>query len=264
MSFYEGEDRLTKNGQEIGNRFLRLPEFSASSKWKRDTRSDVTLTAGILLYLLTGQSPRDLRDYNGQAPHQTPDARELLARHTDVDLLALLDIFDRAFDPIIDARWDSAEALSATLKAIKLGDVQMPADEPRDVMTKKLKEVMARHDELRLQKRHAQLHEAFATVQRGINALAGEIGGLVSVQGGYTIDAQAGKSTSELGLVKASDSTGYRPRFSVELRGSDIVLSFDDVPFYRGPSEEFDSDAVRVISQAQEVFLRGLRSRIAG
>lgn len=264
MSFYEGEDRLTDRGQEIGNRFLRLPEFSASSKNKRDPRSDVTLTAGILLYLLTGRSPRDLRDYNGQAPHQTPEAREALAQHADVDLLALLDIFDRAFDPIIHARWDSAEALSAALGTIKLGTTQMPADEPRDVMASKLKEIMARHDELRLQKRRVLLQEAFANVRQGINALADEIGGLVPIQGGYTLDAKAGKSSSELGLIKASDNTGYRPICSIELQGSDIVLSFDDVPFYRGTSEDFHADAERLISLAQEAFLKGLRSRIAG
>jgi hypothetical protein len=140
----------------------------------------------------------------------------------------------------------------------------MPADETRDEMTNKLKEIMARHDELRLQKRHAQLQEAFANVRQGINALAGEIGGLVPIQGGYTLDAKAGKSSSELGLIKASDNTGYRPIFSIELQGSDIVLSFDDVPFYRGPSEDFHAEGERLIVRAQEAFLKGLRSRIAG
>jgi serine/threonine-protein kinase len=53
-----GEDRgfVTDRGQEMGNRFLRLPEF-APGQANRDARSDVTLVAGLLLYMLTGRAP---------------------------------------------------------------------------------------------------------------------------------------------------------------------------------------------------------------
>jgi eukaryotic-like serine/threonine-protein kinase len=37
----EGDDHRTDTGQELGNRFLRLPEFAAGSRVKRDGRSDV-------------------------------------------------------------------------------------------------------------------------------------------------------------------------------------------------------------------------------
>jgi serine/threonine-protein kinase len=42
------EDFSTSKGQEIGNRFLRLPELSAGSENKSDPRSDVTFCVGLL------------------------------------------------------------------------------------------------------------------------------------------------------------------------------------------------------------------------
>jgi len=84
----------TEAGQEIGNRFLRLPEFRPNSQRKRDPRSDVTLSAGILLYLLTGRYPRGLDDDEGHPPHQRAEERRSISGLRDVDHFALLDIFD--------------------------------------------------------------------------------------------------------------------------------------------------------------------------
>ena len=40
----------TEDGQEIGNRFLRLPELAAGSPLKQDVRSDLSFAGGILHY----------------------------------------------------------------------------------------------------------------------------------------------------------------------------------------------------------------------
>lgn len=59
----------TETGQELGSRFLRLPEH-APGQHERDAASDVTLLVGVLFYLLTGCAPRALADGSGRMPHE--------------------------------------------------------------------------------------------------------------------------------------------------------------------------------------------------
>ena len=53
LNYHESEDDgfATEHGQEVGNRFLRLPELSAGSPLKQDPRSDLSFVAGILFYI---------------------------------------------------------------------------------------------------------------------------------------------------------------------------------------------------------------------
>lgn len=74
IAWLPADQRLTPEktqiGQELGNRFLRLPELSSSSSAKGDSRSDVSFVTGILFYLLTGQAPRTLADNENCRPHE--------------------------------------------------------------------------------------------------------------------------------------------------------------------------------------------------
>jgi serine/threonine protein kinase len=260
MSFYEGEDRLTPRSQEVGNRFLRLPEFSASSTNKRDPRSDVTLVAGILFYMLTGINPRNLRDEHGAGPHQTPVARTALARHSDIDLPRLLDVFDRAFDQVIHARFDSADAFSAALKTIRVGGPAMDREETAEEMIERLKELMRGHEEKRLQARRAQLEQAFKMLWAAICSLANEIPGLHTTQGGFSVDPVSGRAAGMAGLVRASNSKGYAPTYLIEIQGTELVFSLDDTALYRMPLKEFGADTSGIISKARSAYLMGLRN----
>ena len=160
MSFYEGEDQLTGAAQDVGNRFLSLPEFSPGSPLKRDPRSDITLCAGILFYVLTGRMPRDLRDHGGAAPHQSEAGHEALLRHRDIDLLALLDVFDRAFDLAVHARWDSADSLMAALTRVRIGAPNMGNRETPEQMLERLRAQLEGHEEQRLQRVRVALERA--------------------------------------------------------------------------------------------------------
>ncbi|MCH9729755.1 MAG: protein kinase [Actinomycetia bacterium] len=110
----EGEDDLTRVGEEVGNRFLRLPEHAFGS---RATGSDVTQLAGVLLYILTGIEPRVLVDQAGLMPHQRPEIRALLMeRLEERQCLRLLRVLDRAFTPDLSARYGTAPDLVADLE----------------------------------------------------------------------------------------------------------------------------------------------------
>lgn len=113
------DDHSTVLGQEIGNRFLRLPEHGVSSANKRDARSDLTQCVGLLFFALTGLRPSLLEDENRRRPHQRAAAQERLALHVDLDLSSLLKVFDRAFEMQIDARWQTVEELRRALSKIQ-------------------------------------------------------------------------------------------------------------------------------------------------
>jgi serine/threonine-protein kinase len=64
------KNQRTAIGEEIGNRFLRLPEHASGSNQKRDKISDTTFLVGILFYLITKVTPRILKDEDNQMPNE--------------------------------------------------------------------------------------------------------------------------------------------------------------------------------------------------
>ena len=111
-------DLETEQGQELGNRFLRLPELSAGSSLKQDPRSDLSFVAGILCFLLTRQHPNILQDAEGRLPHQRSEVLAMLERVSGSNLYRLLAFFDRAFAPQIANRFLNADAMLAELERV--------------------------------------------------------------------------------------------------------------------------------------------------
>ncbi|MBB4118522.1 serine/threonine protein kinase [Mesonia hippocampi] len=111
------KEKLTKSGQEIGNRFLRLPEFSAGSTSKRDIRSDITLAAGVVLFMITRSYPRNLVNENGQYPHQTRESLKILVSLENS--FYWNNIFDRAFQQDISKRWSLSNDIIEILEQMK-------------------------------------------------------------------------------------------------------------------------------------------------
>jgi len=120
ISFNESDaDRtiLTEPWQQLGNRFLALPELQVNSSIQRDPRADITQCCGILFFAIVGSPPVTLLDHEGRMPHQRPESQKALAKHPD-DLLAKVNgIFDRAFGTHIDYRWQSIPELQQALIA---------------------------------------------------------------------------------------------------------------------------------------------------
>lgn len=105
----------TPDWQQVGNRFLTLPEHASYSANKRDLRSDITSTVGILFYALTNLHPATLSDTNGVLPHQRDGARQLLIPYHERQRLSLLNIFDIGFSYILAHRWQSIDAVMSHL-----------------------------------------------------------------------------------------------------------------------------------------------------
>lgn len=103
----EGKDEFqTPAGQELGNRFLRLPEFAPGHD-HRDHRSDLTLAVGLLYYMLTGRAPRVLEDAGGRLPHENCPMPDEVSRDQRWPMVRR--IFQVGFQPILDRRFERAE-----------------------------------------------------------------------------------------------------------------------------------------------------------
>ncbi len=62
FNIHDGNEFVTPDSQQVGNRFLSLPEHSVVSGNKRDLRSDLTFCVGILYFALTRIWPGTLLD----------------------------------------------------------------------------------------------------------------------------------------------------------------------------------------------------------
>ena len=120
ISFNESDTdntTLTEPRQQLGNRFLALPELQVNSSMQRDPRADITQCCGILFFALVGSPPVTLLDHAGRMPHQRPENQKALLKHPNNLLPNIYRIFDRAFQFQIDYRWQSIPELQQALIA---------------------------------------------------------------------------------------------------------------------------------------------------
>jgi eukaryotic-like serine/threonine-protein kinase len=115
------EEMLTPRSQQVGNRFLSLPEHSTISANKRDLRSDLTFCVGVLYFALTGVWPATLVDEWGKLPHQRAEPRRLLDELPDHQKHRLFYIFDQGFAPELAKRWQTVAALQTQLELATRG-----------------------------------------------------------------------------------------------------------------------------------------------
>jgi serine/threonine protein kinase len=119
LSYNEDYSLLsTATLQQMGNRFLHLPELQTESGDKRNPISDVTQTCGLLLYVLTGFPPTVLLDDQGRPPHQREPIREALNKLPSTLSAKVLGVFDRGFRQPLAERWQTATQLKTRLEAI--------------------------------------------------------------------------------------------------------------------------------------------------
>jgi serine/threonine-protein kinase len=161
-------DFATEHGQELGNRFLRLPELSAGSPLKQDLRSDLAFIGGILFYLMTATAPSVLLDAEGRMPHQRSAATVSLRGAFKGSLPELLGLFDRAFSGKLSGRFASAAEMEArldTLIAMQHGHVTKDSEEDLEAILSALKS----DANIRLAKHKVLYDQAMNTI-RGIQS----------------------------------------------------------------------------------------------
>lgn len=129
LSFNSSEENCqetcTLSDQQLGNRFLLLPELVAGSKeQKRLYCSDITQICGVFFYVLTGIIPNTLVDGEGKKPHQRAQAFEILNKKISDSTVRnnVFVIFDKAFEYETANRFNDVSELLKIIETI---------DEPR-------------------------------------------------------------------------------------------------------------------------------------
>lgn len=186
-------DFRTEDWQEVGNRFLRLPELSAGSRLKQDPRSDICFAAGILFYLLTGDHPDVLEDSEGRLPHQRSVALAKLQQVASARLARLLALFDEAFATRLVNRFATVRAMQERMERMmqdQLADGSVEAD------LAALREVLDTTVNRRLTETIAKLSEGLKRVQQIFNDVQQSIGGSLSItQTGWAVTGESGQNT---------------------------------------------------------------------
>ncbi len=224
---------LTRVNEEIGNRFLRVPEHSTGG---RTPVADVTQAAGLLVFALTGSEPRVLVDEDGLKPHQRTSARAALS-----DCLSrgqyrrLQSVFDRAFDLRAAARFPTADSLrSAILHA-------MADEEPGpglQSLLAQLDERIAAEDH-QLATHHATALKAFAADIESVAMRFAASKRLQCAHGRGPDDYLASVPYGHINLALTPlHGTGARRlvAFRLEAAGGELVVRVEDEVLWRGTS----------------------------
>lgn len=122
ISFNQAEiEQLTPFDDQLGNRFLELPELRTPGASKRDPRSDITSCVGILFFVLSGQIPRTLIDEKRCKPHRRERYHEwkVQCQLPSNQASALERLFDIGFEQEIAKRFQNIEQIRRSLQRVR-------------------------------------------------------------------------------------------------------------------------------------------------
>lgn len=227
----------TEDWQEVGNRFLRLPELSAGSISKQDLRSDICFAAGILFYVLTGDHPDVLEDSEGRLPHQRSAALTKLQKVASFQLPRLLVLFDEAFSTRLVTRFSTTQAMRERMNWI-LHD--QPSEGSADADLAALREMLDTTVNRRLTKTIAEFHEALRRVQQLFEEVQKSIGGSLSVTpGGYNVTGERGQNTLFWTRQGSSDRI-LTVNNEIVMTGEELLVKMSGETIYRTDREKPD------------------------
>jgi serine/threonine-protein kinase len=229
ISFNDEENLFsaaTFHGQQLGNRFLHLPELHRRA---RDPRSDITQLCGVLLYTLTGSYPVSLIDGSGQYPHQINDVRHIIDSlpNNKISKDRLLRVFDKAFQVKLDDRWQTAEELLKALENVILTDMPETNIYGLDEVRRSLESDPSRDNQILILTR-SLYSEFMAQTQNVISAICAELGHHLASQkqGDARQDLDIGEFGSHFGVVLPK--TEVYLRLNGKLIGEELIMTVQD------------------------------------
>lgn len=226
----------TEIGQELGNRFLRLPELQAGSLAKQDPASDVTFAAGLIYYLLVGEPPNSLLDEQRRMPHQRETSLARFDRGSERDR-RLLRVFDRAFAFSVQDRINSASELSNMIAAVMDETSSEDLGEMLKAFESELNTPELQTELGQIEKMDVVMNAASHANQKVAERL--KVRYLAS-QSDFRRERL--KLSSGYGLVDRLDRTKqFHNRVAVELVGNEITVSINGEDKFRLKWDEFDA-----------------------
>jgi eukaryotic-like serine/threonine-protein kinase len=223
----EEESFLTSSGQQLGNRFLALPELQLSSGNKRDPRSDLTQLCGLLLYAISGERPVTLLDDESRLPHQRPVAAAAIASLRSDVRTRLNRLFDTGFAVAVDRRFQSATALRAALHKL----IDPPPGGSGGSVQDKVALLINRLSDSSWVTEREQYNSLFHKVDQALHRAISEIQSripdrLSTIQSGHEVELTELRYKNRLGLFLTVDKTRqFFPEFEAVITGSELVVA---------------------------------------
>ena len=234
LSYHVNENLsfATKDGQEMGNRFLRLPELSAGSHLKQDLRSDLSFVAGILFYMLTGKNPSTLQDAQGRLPHQR-HTQCVLIQQTDKRIIQrLFSIFDNGFAPLIDDRFTSAEAMLEALDSVMTSHI---VGQSMEDLRQDIRNMVDTKAARRRADKHSRIQKTLKEIQRVCQDVNKSLGSpFLQIQTGWNVSEGRGHNIIGWREFGSGDDV-LLVKCGVWEVGNEIVVSLSNESVFRTP-----------------------------
>lgn len=253
----------TKVAQEIGNRFLRLPE-NAPGHHLHDVRTDVTFLVGLLFYMITGAQPRVLRDAQGRMPHESFRDRIPAQVLDDARWERIRRLLNIGFQENPEHRIQSAQDLLALLSNL----APPPNNGVEDLLRQEIERLS---DTMRSSSAQAmaRFQAAVRTASNRFDRLIQERARAANVMiwvGGPSPVADGTAMEATYAICRAgTDQPRASCRHRVEVRASEYVGSVDLEnedwqPYYKGPVGDIDTLAEAADDQAMKALISMLRT----
>lgn len=233
------EDDLTRIGEEIGNRFLRVPEHAEGNRTKV---SDVTQLAGVFIYLLTATEPRALLDSVGRKPHQRAVEYAELSRHFQGrQLVRLMSVFDKAFNISADARFQLASDLLSALESAMRNNPDDTDDDLASLLAR-VDEIALREEQVAMSRQRESLSQTMQLAHSAVSDFAHKRHLQISYSGvAPHISAPEGWMERKISAHMDGQEPNY-VTYRVEARDPDeFVLLVDGTEVWRGSSNSRES-----------------------
>ena len=260
----------TEMGQELGNRFLRLPDLAAGRE-RHDPRADITFVVGIFYYLLTGTAPRILVDEKMRPPHVACVGSFLPEITSDRRWQAVCRVLDVGFQPSVNMRFQTADQLLNKLNEIMTCDSSSPdeANEP-EIALRDYSELLARAEiQTRIGIEKAML-EIARNLEDMLRNCALESGLMSTHNAGNACVDMPGRRVKFTYVLTRPDMTQPQTELLhvIELvgtNGSEVEASFaidkgQTTIYYRGPSADTKTLQDRVRLQGPDMFATTVRN----
>lgn len=241
--FKEELTQLTEYNDELGNRFLRLPDLSIGSLNKRDTRTDLTFAGGIFLYVLTGLFPATLSDTQGKMPHQREEFKTKLSERIPPNATQkVLKIFDSCFSTLISDRVPTAAILQNELQQIISHQETETVSDLTDL------EYILEHSRRASSKQSIETNEHCKKVHQilkdTLKSLLSELGNQFKPWNRDPLQLRSTISTITGCTTNDNNEIRFTPKWSIEHKGSEIVISSTSGYAYRldAKNQNIDKD----------------------
>lgn len=250
----------TDYAQELGNRFLRLPEMSAGSTAKHDKRTDISFLGGILCYLMTATPPSVLIDEEGRMPHQRATIVEALRRGFQGRLPSLLDFFDKSFSQKLSGRFSGTQDMRSFLQRLidmhrnpSANEDGLSIDSILSSLNTKVNQDLARNKSL-YDLAMSKITGVHSRILQKIKPT------YVSYQTGYVNFVDGLRN--DLGFTHfATHDQRFVPSFLIQVMGDELVILADKISIYRTEvdSPVFSEDLEDAV---EKIYLSGLKKLV--